>query len=94
MNRIIEGLDAQVISGGKKRLLLGVPNGKGKNAVQFLKTSFAPLFVGAQKNFGIGIAFIFAAKFTFKFKIIINLAVESNNKIFIAVPHWLVSALA
>lgn len=52
---VVEGLDAEMVTGQEKAFFTAVPQAEGEHASQTGDKVIAPLFVGVNDNFGVGL---------------------------------------
>ena len=77
--RIVERLDAEPIASAEEALLLFIPNREGEHAAEVIDAVDAPLTIGLQNDFGIGMrSETLGPEFDTQFDVVVDLAVERD----------------
>ncbi len=74
--RIVERLDAELVTPAEEKLLPGIPDSEGKIAAQMLDTFFTPGGIRVQDQIGIRSGMPYTASFLFEFSFQFGAAVE------------------
>src|SRR5690606_25655233 len=79
IGRVIEGLDAEPVTGDEETVVIAVPDGKRKHAIEALQTVRPPGMKGLEHHFGIAIGKELVShqtEFIAQLRIVVNRAIE------------------
>ena len=97
MSGVVQRLDTVAVAGQQQGLLLAVPQGQGKHAVESEQGVCAPLGQGVQDDFAVGLAAEPVAggfKLSAQFAEVIDLAVVAENEAMVSADHRLMAVRA
>ena len=91
---VVEGLDAEKVTGHKQAVVLFVPDGKAEHAPQPVQKTFLPLFKAVNQHFGVGLGaenVAFFHQLFSQFLIVVDFSVKGENQAAVFILDGLVA---